>query len=178
MKAGELKAGQRVFDLDRIQHGCEPDRFAGIGKIHMGTVLAPNDPRVWIGTLAFPTGHTPTQAQVDKHIASVKAMDAMLLGDDKVPVAWDFGCVYWHDVAILNYAGSDDDDRKYIGMHAVRDGQIVILAALPGNEGTPFVTWMSRRDSNVMRATYWGHYHATQSEAEAEYRERIEANTR
>jgi hypothetical protein len=67
----------------------------GNGFDHVGTLLADDDPRGWVGSLAFPEG-TPTVEQVREHIASYQARDPRLIDYDstRATVAWDFGKVY------------------------------------------------------------------------------------
>jgi hypothetical protein len=45
----------------------------------------------------------------------------------------------------------------------------IILVALDHNEVTPYVTWQHNLEDE---STYWGHYHATYSEALTEFHER------
>lgn len=62
------------------------------GKPWSGQVLAADDPRVWAGSIAFPTD-TPDPAAVSAH---VKRHAYLLSGD--VPVLWSFADhqkVYW-----------------------------------------------------------------------------------
>ena len=68
----------------------EPGRFR-----HVGTLLADDDPREWVGSLAFPTG-IPTVEQVREHIASCEKSHPTLKDHEtkRATVAWDFGKVY------------------------------------------------------------------------------------
>lgn len=59
---------------------------------HVGTVLAPDDPRAWAGSLAFP-GPEPAPDKVRAHVRRCRA--AGQLEDDRAPVLWDFGGIYW-----------------------------------------------------------------------------------
>jgi hypothetical protein len=58
---------------------------------HKGVVLSENDPRAWQDTLTF--DGLPTQAQVDAHLAQLKARGDR--DDERVPVLWSFGRAYW-----------------------------------------------------------------------------------
>jgi hypothetical protein len=79
-----LKPGTRV----RCTYRNDP------GFQHVGTLLADDDPRGWVGSLAFPVG-TPTVEQVREHIAHYQ-QDPRLAAYDKTraTVAWDFGKIY------------------------------------------------------------------------------------
>lgn len=57
---------------------------------HKGVVLANNDPRAWANTLAFP-GRTPTQEEVDAHLANLAERNIPL---SNTPVLYQFG-VMW-----------------------------------------------------------------------------------
>jgi hypothetical protein len=48
---------------------------------------------------------------------------------------------------------------------------LVVLYELPGNDVTPYVTWMSRVDEP--EATFWGHYFETREEAEQDFADRL-----
>jgi hypothetical protein len=63
----------------------------GDGSLHIGVVLALNDPRAWARTLAF-SSDTPDPAAVTAHVASCLARG--LLQDGRQPVLYDFG-VRW-----------------------------------------------------------------------------------
>jgi hypothetical protein len=54
-----------------------------------GTVLAPDDPRAWAGTLAFPRGEPEPEA-VRAHLARHPGLAVR-----SVPVLWEFGQVDW-----------------------------------------------------------------------------------
>lgn len=56
---------------------------------HRGIVLAPNDPRAWTGTLAFHS--TPTQAEVDAHLANLAERGIPLTG---TPVLYPWGMAW------------------------------------------------------------------------------------
>lgn len=82
------------------------------GHCWIGRVLAANDPLAWVGTLAFPQStydNPPSQAEVDAHIARIRAMYADLRKTHSNPkayerdpfdpahdvfVCWEFGKVY------------------------------------------------------------------------------------
>ena len=70
-------------------HGAHDDCW---GKPWKGVVLASDDPRAWRGTIAFPgeLGDPPAE-KVRAHVAWCHEQG--LLSD--VPVAWEFGKVYW-----------------------------------------------------------------------------------
>jgi hypothetical protein len=72
---------------------------------HVGTLLADDDPRGWIGSLAFPEG-IPTVEQVRAHIAHYRSMWPDLAAHDatRAVVAWDFGKVYWESADSLSLA--------------------------------------------------------------------------
>lgn len=67
-----------------------PPRMPPGGKEHLGTVLAPTDPRAWANTLAFPD-RTPTHEEVVAHVNQPHIKAFM----SSVPVLWTFGKVYW-----------------------------------------------------------------------------------
>ncbi len=69
-------------------HGCPG---------HVGTVLAPNDPAAWAGTIAF-EGRTLDQQSIDAHIARFPCLATC---ETRTPVAWDFGRVYWEPSSAL-----------------------------------------------------------------------------
>ena len=82
----------------------EPPRFR-----HRGTVLAADDPRAWEGTVAFP--ECPVLAErVRAHVERCRKSCPGF--DDKVPVAWDFGRVYWEPTRALFHAERCDDDAS------------------------------------------------------------------
>lgn len=57
------------------------------GKPWKGIVLADDDPRAWVGTIAFPSD-TPDPAAVKAHVAWCRSQG--LLGNT-IAVLWDFG---------------------------------------------------------------------------------------
>mgnify|MGYP000850634417 FL=1 len=59
---------------------------------YTGVVLARNDIRAWTGAVAFDYAE-PTQAAVDAHVAWCERMGCL----GRVPVAWEFGKVYWEE---------------------------------------------------------------------------------
>jgi hypothetical protein len=59
---------------------------------HQGVLLAAHDPRAWQGSLAFPGNDLPDVETVKAHVAKCTASGLL---DDKQPVLWDFGKVYW-----------------------------------------------------------------------------------
>jgi hypothetical protein len=61
----------------------------------MGEVLAVNDPEAWANTLAF-SGRTPSQAEVDAHLAKLKA-EGVEITD--TPVHWAFGVMWETEVS-------------------------------------------------------------------------------
>jgi len=109
---------------------------AGWGTPWKGTVLASNDPRAWTGTIAF-GDDTPTQDQVDAHIASVFRMYEtvpLLQGkapfSDKVPVLWEFGAVMWESVgSVRPYADDVADWTQQRAKALAKRGEHVRLAA-------------------------------------------------
>ena len=90
-----LTVGSRV----RCTYRHEPGRFS-----HVGTLLADEDPRGWVGSLAFPDkANPPTVEQVRAHIADYRARWPELAAHDatRAVVAWDFGKVYHESAASL-----------------------------------------------------------------------------
>ncbi len=86
--------------------GNHPD---GWGRPWSGVVLAVDDPRAWKGTIAF--GHVeglPAQEAVTKHVAWCESEGLM---GESVPVAWEFGKVYWEPVAGLR--AFEEDMRRW-----------------------------------------------------------------
>ena len=80
-----IKVPYRCRNPKSTQPWLEPEHD------HVGTVLAPTDPRAWANTLAFPD-RTPEQWEVaEKFLRSNQPKD-------KVPVLWDFGRIYWEPV--------------------------------------------------------------------------------
>jgi len=75
---------------------------------HAGTLLAVNDPKAWAETLQFP-GRTPTQAEVDEHLAGkmVAGVFASESADPRVPIEWDFGKVYWEHTSAIRFITRD-----------------------------------------------------------------------
>jgi len=65
------------------------------GYQHVGTLLADDDPRGWVGSLAFPD-RTPTLEEVRAHITEYQTREPSLAAYDatRATVAWDFGKVY------------------------------------------------------------------------------------
>jgi hypothetical protein len=88
-KKPEMPVGTRVGAERWPYHAAHPDCW---GKPLAGTVLDKADPRAWAGSLAFP-GSNPDPKAVRAHVERQEA--AGFLQDGKVPVAWDFGKVYW-----------------------------------------------------------------------------------
>lgn len=64
----------------------------------VGTVIARNDVRIWSNTLAF--HGTPTQEQVDKHIAW--CLDNGLSFDHETAIDWGDNCYRWDDTKQLH----------------------------------------------------------------------------
>jgi hypothetical protein len=92
--------------LDQLQNTCKVPpsvgatvtatyranvEYFGGDKSWLGRVLPNNSPLAWTGTLAF--HNTPTQAEVDAHIAQCRAMGLDM--DDKTAVLWEYGTVDW-----------------------------------------------------------------------------------
>jgi hypothetical protein len=85
-----FEPGSRVGAQRWPYHAAHPDAW---GAPHGGTVLRADDPQAWAGTLAFPS-HDPDPVAVRAHVEkSGSHLDGL------VPVMWDFGRVYWEDVA-------------------------------------------------------------------------------
>lgn len=85
-------------------YGAHPDCW---GRPHAGVVLAPNDPRLWKGTLAF-GDRLPSQAKVDNHLAWINVNVPNRI--PSVPVQWDFNgekVVYWERVESLRPYAKD-----------------------------------------------------------------------
>lgn len=81
------------------------DRATGVE--YVGEVLALDDPRAWLGSLAFPG--EATQAEVTAHVAKCEAawafyskgkgtLDGSSVWGESVPVLWGFGRVYWEKI--------------------------------------------------------------------------------
>jgi len=67
---------------------------------HRGTVLDACDPKAWVGTIAFAhQGDNPDPAEVRAHVARQRERNMGF--DNCIPVAWDFGRVYWERVESL-----------------------------------------------------------------------------
>jgi len=94
--SAEFLPGMRVTVTYRAEHN------------HAGTLLAVNDPRAWAETMAF-TGRTPTQAEVDEHLAGkmVAGVFASESTDPRVPIEWDFGKVYWEPTSAIRFLTRD-----------------------------------------------------------------------
>ena len=95
----EVGAGRWPFS------GSHPDCWE---EPIMGTIIPMNDPRAWLGTLAF-GDYVPTQADVDDHIARIYALyetNPVLARKgikdpfgNKVAVLWAFGKVFFEDTS-------------------------------------------------------------------------------
>ena len=66
------------------------------GRIYTGIVLADNDIKAWIGTMAFNFGVPESQEAVDNHVNRNKELFPNL-NDNRVPVEWEFNKVYWEN---------------------------------------------------------------------------------
>lgn len=89
---------------------AHPDAW---GRPWRGTVLAPEDPRAWAGTLAFPSG-APGRGEVLAHLLRVGWPEGV------VPVLWEFGRVYWERAGSLRpYA---EDAAAWEAAHAAARG--------------------------------------------------------
>ncbi len=78
---------------------------------HRGIILAQNDRRAWLNTIAFGPAQ-PSQRDVDLHVEQLHARGLLT---DHVPVLWSFPDapkVYWSNVALLRPA--DDDYRDWL----------------------------------------------------------------
>ena len=77
-------------------------RMGPHGREWTGIILRRDDPRTWEDTLAFP-GRRPTQGEVREHLKGLGKMSAWVgpPHDVRVPVAWEFGKVYWEDLKNL-----------------------------------------------------------------------------
>lgn len=95
------QVGQRVGCTYR---DCPPQQ-PWLHRDHRGTVIARDDPRAWAGTIAFPGPGAPTQKAVREHLAKLDAMGVSVM--DKIPVAWDFGKVYWESAEALYAAPAE-----------------------------------------------------------------------
>jgi len=80
--------------------GAHPDCW---GRPHRGVVLDQTDPRAWSGSIAFP--REPGRGEVLEHLIKVG------WSEDEVPVAWEFGRVYWERVE--NLKPYDEDVRAW-----------------------------------------------------------------
>ena len=60
------------------------------GREWTGVVLNRDDPQAWINTIAFPGPEEPDKKAVKAHVE--RHQDLL---SDRVPVAWEFGKVYW-----------------------------------------------------------------------------------
>lgn len=81
----ELEAGARVV--------CGYRANDTSGQVHVGTLLATDDPRAWAGSLAFPEAE-PEQAAVTRHVEECRAWGGLKVFGAR-PVLWDFGKVLW-----------------------------------------------------------------------------------
>lgn len=104
---------------------------------HVGTLLAIDDPRAWVGSIAFPGGE-PTPELVRAHVARCRARGD--LDGSRLPVAWDFGKVYW--------------DRQLSPIQITRYGTLEIAAG--GFEGAQRVDRWVPHDGGrpVMERTF------------------------
>lgn len=84
-KRAGFKVGMLVGARRWPSHGAHPDAW---GKPWSGKVVAPDDPRAWADTLAFPRG-MPTQQEVREHIAELGPI--MGAAPKSIPVLWNFG---------------------------------------------------------------------------------------
>jgi hypothetical protein len=93
--------GDRV-SADYRTSNCEPN--AGqpwLAIDHRGTVIAMEDPRAWEGTYFWPSRrHKPRLAAIVEHVQWCLATGLLV---NVVPVAWDFGNVYWEKTSNLDH---------------------------------------------------------------------------
>jgi hypothetical protein len=76
-----------------------------------GIILAPDDPKAWEGTLAFPRG-LPDRDAVRAHLARHPELTLRA-----VPVVWEFGLIEWERLdALRPYA--DDVAAREEASHA------------------------------------------------------------
>lgn len=61
------------------------------GRPWGGVVLEQTDPRAWAGTTAFPDEY-PNPLAIACHVARCESQGLL---DDRIPVFWDFGRVWW-----------------------------------------------------------------------------------
>lgn len=87
-------------------------RMGPHGRQWVGTVLRQDDPRAWENTIAFP-GRRPTQAEVREHLKGLGKMKSWIgpPHDTNMPVAWEFGKVYWENPKRLRSLRSDPYGR-------------------------------------------------------------------
>ena len=57
--------------------------------------------------------------------------------------------------------------RELLDTADVDNEMIVVLYYLPDNTGTPYVTWLARRETP--KNTFWGHYSETLEDAQADF---------
>lgn len=90
------------FELG-VRVGCTyrdpPALQPWLHQAHRGATISFDDPRAWSDTLAFPS-RTPSQREVQEHLAGL-ALRGIFLGQKSVPVAWDFGRVFWDSTEAL-----------------------------------------------------------------------------
>jgi hypothetical protein len=73
---------------------------------HVGRVLAFNDPRAWVDTVAF-LNSTPTQETVNEELKKEP------VSGKHIPVRWNFGRVYWEPAeALIGEFGADNLIQK------------------------------------------------------------------
>lgn len=68
-----------------------------------GIVLDPIDPRAWAGSIAFPVDR-PSPLAVACHVAWCETEGLL---DDRIPVLWEFGKVYWERPAVVRRYDED-----------------------------------------------------------------------
>jgi hypothetical protein len=96
-------------------HGQHPETWQ---KPVAGEVLARDDVRAWVGTIAFPG--TPDPSAVTEHVA----VYANVLSS-KVPVLWDFGeyrKVYWELTCCLRPYAEDVESWEQERTRCLRNG--------------------------------------------------------
>jgi hypothetical protein len=85
---------------------AHPDAW---GRPWRGEVLDVTDPRAWAFTLAFPN-RTPGRGEVLSHLLRVG------FASEAVPVAWEFGRVYWERAGSLR--PYEEDEAAWAGARA------------------------------------------------------------
>jgi hypothetical protein len=99
IKMQKIEAGKKVV--------CDYRKQRYTGEPLTGMVLEKNDVRAWAGTMAFGYRQDPSQEEVDKHIKRCKEIDFEigLKSDERFPVLWEFGKIYWEETDNLHVIG-------------------------------------------------------------------------